>query len=471
MSNLAQLEKALRNADAAGDTDAAKQIAGAIREAQSTPGPSWGSALASAAIRPIVKGVSALPLMAMDAGVGARNLLTGENYELPSSMFNKALDENTVVPKDLIGKGAEFISSALVGSLLPAPRAAKQAPAGFVKPSEDLVRQMTLKNSQQAGYVVPPATTNPTIVNKALESLGGKVGTAQDAAVKNQSVTASLAKRALGISDEAPITGEALQALRTQASAPNQAIRQTGTITTDADFATDIAGVLSKYKSAGGVSKELAKTEVSDLANSFEKSFPASDAVDAIQVMRDRATAAYAKGDAQVGQAYRSLSKALEDQVERHLGALGKDGEGLLKAFREGRQLIAITFSVEKAFNPATGTVSASKLAAQLSKGKPLSGELKTIAQFGQSFPKAAREVLDSGSVRNTDVIMGAGTAALSKEPTWLLYPFLRQAVRAGLLSNTGQRLATPGAFGVPSGLVMGGMTAEELARQGLFGQ
>src|ERR1700691_261339 len=42
--------------------------------------------------RAAVKGVAALPMMAMDAGVGTRNWLTGSDYELPSQMFEKALN-------------------------------------------------------------------------------------------------------------------------------------------------------------------------------------------------------------------------------------------------------------------------------------------------------------------------------------------------------------------------------------------
>lgn len=110
----------------------------------------------SAAVRPVVKGVSSLPLFAADTGVAARNLIenlsdgvmptaadfnpfakTGgspQRYELPSTQFNRALDTYTRPPEGL-GKGAEFVSSVLVGSRLPLTPTGPAVPSGFVRPN------------------------------------------------------------------------------------------------------------------------------------------------------------------------------------------------------------------------------------------------------------------------------------------------------------------------------------------------
>lgn len=450
-----------------------------------------------AAVRPIAKGIATSPLMAMDAGVGVRNVLTGGDYELPSAMFGRSLDEYTQAPTTPLGKSAEFVSSALVGSRMPMPQLTSKITPTVNVPAEvkdiadvstafrpsytniktpntglplrPTVRDLTLQAGREQGLIVPPSTTNPSLTNRALESVGGKIATAQDASLKNQPIFNSMARRALGLADDAELTPEMLRTVRAQASSANQAIRQTGTIQTDAKFADDLAGILNKYKSASGVSKKLASSEVADLAESFERKFPASDAVDAIQVLRDRAKEAYAAGSPENGKAYRALSKTLEDQIERHLEGLGKGGKDLLKSFREGRQLLAKSYSVENAVNPGTGNIIPSKIAQQLSRGKPLSGELKTIGKFAQAFPRASQQIVDSGAVRNTDVILGAGTAALSREPAYLLYPFARQMARSGLLSDTGQAFAAPRGFRVPPGLLGSSLSIEEQLRQGLF--
>jgi hypothetical protein len=389
--------------------------------------------------RNMIDMVQAVPLTAMDMGVSARNMLTGSNYQMPSQMNRESLStvlpENTTPQEKMVG----FVEQLMAGSKLPAPQAAQQAPKGFVKPAADLVRQQTLAASQKAGYVVPPATTNPTIKNKVFESIGGKIATAQDAAAKNQEVTNTLSKRALGLSEDAPLTAESLGVLRKEAGEAYKTLRSVGAVELDDasikamdTVAAKFAG--SKLKDAMGSGSDIPKI-VQALK---EEKLTGDAAVDAIDRLRELAGKAYASGDKGQGAAYRKLSETIENLMEKNLS-----GEAL-KNFKDARQLIAKTYSVEGAYNPSAGNVVGTKLAAQLSKGKPLSGDLLTAAKFGQAFPKAAREVADSGSVRNTDVIMGAGTAAISKEPSWLLYPFLRQGMRNYLLSQRGQAGAMP---------------------------
>lgn len=457
----------------------------------------------NAAMRPVINAVGAIPEMAANAGVGLRNLsehgvgklmpqfadaiyaanqhLAGDsqmlaallpqgppagNYGSFSSEYRPQIDSTFAPPQGLPGKAAEFASTALLGAAVPSPQAAQQAPADFVR-AVTTPKQVALDASQGAGYVIPPATTNPSVTNKMLESIGGKTGLAQDARAVNEGVTNTLAARALGLEDDAAITPELLKGIRAEAAAPNQAIRSTGEIATDSTFQAGIKGVLARYRGAGGVSDELAKTEVKEIADSFKSKFPASDAVDAIQVLRDRASASFAKGDPETGKGLRALSQVLEDQVERHLERMGRDGADLLQRFRDGRVLMAKTYTVEKALNPQTGSVSAAQLASQLAKGKPLTGPLRTAAQFGQAFPAVAKPLTDSGSVRNTDVALG-GLAAVMDKSTWpLIYPFVRLGARAGLLSPAGQKLATASAGGVPPGLLMGSQAgAEDLLGQ-----
>lgn len=114
----------------------------------------------SAAVRPIVKGVSSLPLMAMNSGVEMRNLAenarhgvypTWQNlnpfapaeyrtpgphgYELPSEQFDRTLDAYTRAPTDRLGRVSELVSTVLASAKLPlTPQINNPAPAGFVRP-------------------------------------------------------------------------------------------------------------------------------------------------------------------------------------------------------------------------------------------------------------------------------------------------------------------------------------------------
>jgi len=144
--------------DAPDDADIKAVVAGYNRSkqapAQATPEEKPLGAWVSAAVRPIAKGLSALPLMAADTGVGIRNFaqmmanpqegaspwetFTGEKPSkftpapLPSQMANEALNATTTEPTGW-GKAGEFVNSALAGGVGGAPQAAAQAPAGFTR--------------------------------------------------------------------------------------------------------------------------------------------------------------------------------------------------------------------------------------------------------------------------------------------------------------------------------------------------
>lgn len=422
-------------------------------------------------LSPLIRGgynaITGIPGLAADAGVGLRNVITGENYPSLTQLQQPGLDKALPMPDVPGDRTLEFLTSVATGAKLPvAPSVKNPAPKDFLKPAGDLVRQQTLAAGQKAGLVVPPSTTNPTILNRFLESLGGKIGTQQDAAIKNQAFFNSAGKGALGLSDDAPLTQEALKALRSEAGDAYQMLRGAGEIIADSQYTDDLAAVTSKFTGAAKDFPKLAKNEIADVVEEVgKKQFSSDSAVDLLAILRDKADKAFAGGDKGLGKAYKDVSRAIEDLVQRNLSAAGKPE--LVQAFKEARQLIAKTYSVEKAFNPATGNVVGNKLASQLTKGAPLSGDLKLAARWAQAFPKVSNAVDDSGSVRNTDVILGGGAAAVSKEPGWLLYPFARQAARSFLLSQPGQKMAVPsgGIQPSPEQVLAALMAAEQTRR------
>lgn len=390
--------------------------------------------------RGLVKGATSIPVLAADVGVATRNLFPGQNYELPSQLFEREV-YNRALPMGEApdNRALEFGASIVGGAKTPGPQVNNPAPAGFVKPQPDLVRQMTLANSQKAGYVVPPSTPNPSLGNRFLESFGGKIATAQDAALKNQNVTNTLAKKAIGLSEDAPLTQGALSAVRAEAGDAYKTVRAVGETAIDDVTTKSLDDIASKFTGSKIKDALGGKTDVKQIVDAI-KSEPltGNTAVDAIDLLRSKADVAYRAGEKELGKAYKGISKIIEDMMERQLSG------DALKAFRDARQLIAKTHTVEGAFNPSTGNVVATQLANQLGRGKPLTGDLRTAAQFGQAFPKAAKEIVDSGAVRNTDAILASGASVMSGHPWYLGWPFLRQAARNYLLSPMGQRAAVP---------------------------
>lgn len=422
---------------------------------------------ASLTMRPVVEAAASIPLAAADFGVGARNLVTGSNYESPSAMFSRAMDKLYAPRETNLERGVGLASSALAGAKLPVPGVKGAAPAGFAKTATPA--QAVLKRAQDAGYVVPPSTTNPTALNKVLEGLAGKLTTAQQASAQNMGVTNKLAARTLGLPEDQPISPEAIHQVRSAAAKGYDAIRGAGQIVKDSQFSADLAKITAKFRGAAKDYPGLGNSEVDDIVKAIDQDSVGSDsAVDAITILRERASDAFSSGKGSMGKAYKDASKAIENLIERNLAGQGKAGADVLQKFRSARETIAKTYSVEKALNSATGNVSATKLGQQLGRGKPLSGDLRTAGQFSQAFPKAAREFNESlPGLSPIDAYGTMGVAGATQQPWYLLYPFLRQRVRNALMSPTGQRLATPSQGGPIDPRIAAAMATEA----GLIGQ
>jgi len=80
-----------------------------------------------------IDALTALPLLAANAGVATRNAIAGEDYELPSQMYEQAMSRVFPTPESGIEKGVNIVGSAIAGSRLPVPQI-KGAPASLTVP-------------------------------------------------------------------------------------------------------------------------------------------------------------------------------------------------------------------------------------------------------------------------------------------------------------------------------------------------
>lgn len=422
------------------------------------------AAIGSALVRPVAKGLTAIPGIFADATMAGFNLATGQNNELPSQATSRVLDQYTQAPEGVVGKGAELVSTALVGSRIPMPAVGKQAPAGFKGTEPELtVTQETFKEARKAGYVVPPATVKPTAGRVAAESVGGKAAVQQLASRRNQTVTNRLVARGLGLSDDAQLTPRVLEKLRADAGKYYDAVARSGDIAADAQYLDDLAAIgrQSDEIAAAFPEANVGKSEeIGQLVNSLLRDhFDAKPALAYLKELRKNASANLSGVNAadpakvSLGHAQRDAAAALEDRIIRHLHEQGKGA--LAHAFDKARVTIAKAHSAEKALNPGTGNINARMLATELRRGKPLSGEFETVAKFAAAFPKAADEVLTSPGVSALDaalttggaVSLGAG-AGVGAAPAALLWPTARFAARYNALAPWTQNALLPQAQG-----------------------
>lgn len=331
-------------------------------------------------------------------------------------------------------------------------RLTNRATEAATRQAQNAVRDMTLAEARQAGYVVPPSAVNPSAANVIAESIPGKAATAQAASYRNQQITNSLARQALGLPDNAPLTTETLGQLRANAGNVYEAVKNSGRIAVDWQYIDDLANMTSAIDE---VAKDFpqanvgSSAEVKRLVDSlWVERFDSRSAVEYVKQLRADATAnlsgaaAANPANKALGLAQREAAGALEDMLVRHLESTGKGG--LANAFDEARTLIAKTYSVQGALNESSGNVIASQLGTQLKKGKPLSGELETIARFSRAFRPYTQEVIAGPGVSNLDAAVTTIGAAAA-HPAVLAYPVGRAIGRASVLSGPYQNaLARP---------------------------
>jgi hypothetical protein len=373
---------------------------------------------------------------ALIGGVSA--LASPEEIGLTPEQFREAKNKNIGIQTAL--GGAFPIAGELVSKTVNALRGTKLPPQ----------MQTAVAEARQAGYTVPPTQAGGGITNRLLEGLAGKLSTLQEASIRNQDVTNKLAARSLGLADDAVMTPELLKSVRDKAGQVYDNISNAGIIVPKKTFhdALDKAGETA-VKAELNFPNETSKKILETIGSIRKDAFDAGSAVSRISQLRTEADVAYRAGNKDLGKATKDAAKALEDAIESHLADL-KQPDALNK-FKEARQLIAKTYTIEKAMNPKTGSVDAKALAARLKQGKPMSAELKDIGEFASAFPKASQMPEKIGGtigISPLDYAMAGATGGISllsgedergSALNSAIALGLRPAARKAVLSNTMQ--------------------------------
>lgn len=233
----------------------------------------------------------------------------------------------------------------------------------------------TIRESVEAGYKIPPNMVKPSFGNRLVESVSGKQATQQLVSAKNEEVTGSLVRKALGLPDDAQLTQSTMEQLRKTAGTAYKQV---------ADLSDQAAQDLEALK--------IARNEASGWFKAYNRS---ANPVDLAKAKEARA-----------------LTETLEQALEKHAADAGKDE--LIPALRDARKLIAKTYTVGRALNDAAGTVDARVLGRMYEKGLPLSDGLETVGRFASAFPTIAKSQQQVGSPAahnlNAWLTGGAGT-------------------------------------------------------------
>lgn len=325
------------------------------------------------------------------------------------------------------------------------PFAAKSIPEMISAPASAAAAE-----AHKAGYVLPPgaASDTPSLASKVGSAISGKVKTYQAASAINQGTTNELAVKALGLPEGTPLNDQTFNQIRQTAGQAYMAVGSAiPEVKLDPQFSTDIQSLGSRTSQAAqhfpGIMRNAGIEDLVDNLKSVAN-FPPDAGLEAVRELRFQATGNLkAIGDPSkhaLGLAQRQAANAVDDLIERNITASGQTD--VVQNYRQARALIAKSYDVQTATNDATGDVSARGIARLAAKGRPLTGELKTIAKTADAFPKAMQNVSSLGGTEDWSVLDFAGAAgsAMAGKPEGVLAFLSRGPVRKMLLSPAFQR-------------------------------
>jgi hypothetical protein len=265
-------------------------------------------------------------------------------------------------------------------------RAQARQAAMQAEQQRNAVRDLTIRQAQQEGFLTTPGSVTPSAQNVLIERIAGKTRTQQEAAFRNQQVTDRLARRAVGVGENDPLTRANMREIREQEYRRGyEPLNRVGPVQADQQFNQSLDNVLNAYTGPGRSFPDAIPQPVQDLVNSYRVGqFNSTDAIGATRTLREAARANMGRGNNELGLAQRAISNALEDQIERQLQQAGNpNAQAMLDQFRASRQRMAVSHAVEDAIVEGGGSVNSRQLANDLqTRGRYFSGDLDLIARF-----------------------------------------------------------------------------------------
>ena len=387
--------------------------------------------------------ISATPTAVMQAAPRtaalAQNIATGGTTAAITSAAQQAADTGTINP-------AQVMNEAAVGGLLTAPTATVGALTTPRAPANLTQAQLVAERAIAEGATLPPTQVNPSMINRIIEGISGKQQTSQIASVKNQQLINEQARKALGLAPDVEITPQVLQQFRAEKGLAYDALRSNPTYYADKQFIADLNKETARLQNM----KALDVTAELKLLNNLKQmNFNGDELVESIKRLRDSAQTnssplANAR-DRDLGRAQKFAAQQLEALAERNLQNFNQPD--VMKNFKQAREDIAKSYTIEKALNATTGNVSGADLGNLARKGKIVPAELQTLANAAGAYPTAFQNVARIGSVPGfspLDIGTAGIASAAAGNPSVMLSAATRPTLRSLAVSPFFQRNMLP---------------------------
>lgn len=405
---------------------------------------------------------TALTQMAPRTAALAQNVLTGSTTAGITSAAAQAAETGTINPLQLaneITAGALMTLPTATVSGLTTPRA----------PTKLTQAQLVAERAIAEGATLPPTQVNPSMLNKIIEGISGKQQTSQIASVKNQQLVNEQARKALNLAPDVEITPQLLQQYRDVKGQAYDALRANPAYYSDKSFLNDINAKTAEIQKRGGLVKS---GEELNLLNELKQlRFDGDGLVEKIKVLRSDSDVNFRSGDPdkiRLAQVQKFASKQLEDLAERNLKNFNQPD--VMTNFKQARQDIAKSYTIEKALNAATGNVSGAVLGQRAATGKIVPSELQALSNAAAAYPTAFQNVARIGSVPGfspLDIGTAGIASAAAGNPSVMLSAATRPTLRSLAVSPMYQRNMLPSSQPQMPGL-LNQITSNPLLNYGL---
>lgn len=361
-------------------------------------------ALPGAFQKSIIAGTpAALTQMAPKTTALAQNVLTGSGTAGITSAAQQAADTGTINPLQLANE-------TVAGALMTLPTATIGGLTTPRAPVNLTQKQLIAQRAIEQGATLVPSEVNPSILNNLLEAFSSKPQTKQLTSIKNAEIGNAAARKFLNVDPDTAITLPILQEFRDKKGLAYDALRANPTYYTDKPFVNAISNKLNDLYDLAPTNNVLA--EINTLKGLQQLNFKSKGFVEQMKRLKGDAGTNLASPlakDKNLGEIQRFAVNQMEDLAERNLTDIYKQPD-VIKNFKQAREDIAKSYTLQKSLNLATGDVSLAELGQRAKQGKIVPAELQVLADAAAAYPNSFQNVARIGSAPGpnlTDLAVG----------------------------------------------------------------
>lgn len=297
--------------------------------------------------------------------------------------------------------GSAALTAGLSGALQPVLRG-----LGIAPPTESalpIAQQQAAKRAIEAGFQFTPAQISGSKTGMFIEEGIKALPLARGAYVKleeaNQQTLQKIAAKSIGLKEGIPFTPQSMLDAYNNAFSKYEAIKSVPSLKLDKAFGQEVDRILAHFKKIPESQQtQLGVPEIRKVLEEY-KDFT-KNAVDGetmffgLKAIGDQLFTAQKQGTIGAG-AYKDLRTAFENAIERAITQPSKKNlvnQDVITKFKDGRSQLSNWFTVDEAFNAATGELSGAKIAGSLARKSNFGGrntELETAALAVRAFPRA----------------------------------------------------------------------------------